>query len=129
MASRFETFFKTYAMPVLRREFDREVDLIDDSGNELRFDCFVDLDPIQSGEGFSDLQGRVSVRTSDLLAKVDTDAYGEWIKARYKNEIFDVYASMPDEYGSTVFNMRRKHSSQQHSNLYDINGEQAVWSS
>jgi hypothetical protein len=124
MASRFESFFKTYAMPVLRREFDREVDFIDDDGNELRFDCFIDLEEIPSGEGFADLQGRVSVRTSDLLARVDTDAYGDWKMARIRDEIFDVYASMPDEYGSTVFNVRRKHSSQQHSNLFDINGDQ-----
>jgi hypothetical protein len=124
MASRFESFFKTYAMPVLRREFDREVDFIDDDGNELRFDCFYDLDEIPSGEGTVDLQGSVSVRTSDLLAKVDTDAYGDWKKARIRNQIFDVYASMPDEYGSTVFNVRRKFEEQQHSNLYDLHGNQ-----
>jgi hypothetical protein len=124
MASRFESFFKTYAMPVLRREFDREVDFIDDDGNELRFDCFYDLDEIPSGEGTVDLQGMVSVRTSDLLAKVDTDAYGNWKKARIRDQIFDVYAAMPDEYGSTVFNVRRKFEEQQHSNLYDLHGNQ-----
>jgi hypothetical protein len=124
MASRFESFFKTYAMPVLRREFDREVDFIDDDGNELRFNCFYDLDEIPSGEGTVDLQGRVSVRTSDLLARVDTDTYGDWRKARIRDQIFDVYASMPDEYGSTVFNVRRKFEEQQHSNLYDLHGNQ-----
>ncbi len=124
MASRFETFFKTYAMPVLRREFDREVDFIDDDGNELRFNCFYDLDEIPSGEGTVDLQGSVSVRTSDLLAKVDADAYGDWKQARIKDQIFDVYAAMPDEYGSTVFNVRRKFEEQQHSNLYDLHGKQ-----
>lgn len=124
MASRFETFFKAYAMPVLRREFDQTADFIDGSGNELRFNCFIDMDEIPSGEGFADVQGRVSVRTSDLLKQVNTDAYGDWRKARIKNELFDIYAHEPDGYGSTIFNVRRRYESQQHSNIFDITGRQ-----
>lgn len=124
MSSRFSTFFRNHATPVLRREFNQPVDFIDRTGTEIRFSCFVDLDEIPSGEEFSDLQGKVSVKTVDLRGYVDTDGLGDLIKVRYSDELFDVYGAKPDEFGSTIFSIRRRFDQQQHSNQFDLSGTQ-----
>lgn len=124
MASVFETFFAAHAMPILRSQFDKEVDMINGSGAEVRFAAMVDLDEIPAAEGFADLQGRVSIKTSDLTEAINPDGLGSWLKCRYRGELFDVYASMPDDYGSTVFNIRRRYEEQQQSNLFDVSGRQ-----
>jgi hypothetical protein len=38
--------------------------------------------------------------------------------------MFDIYAVKPDEFGSTIFSVRRRYESQQHSNVFDITGRQ-----
>jgi hypothetical protein len=125
MVSRFEGFFKKHAAPVLRREFNQFVDFLDDDDNEIRLRCFVDLEEIPTGEGFADLQGKVTVKTSSLRRRIPVDETGVWSKARIHDQLFDVYACHPDQFGSTVFNVRRRYESQQHSNVFDITGRQA----
>ena len=129
MTSRFERRFKAQALPLLEREFNQPIKLIDTGDSEVSFQCFLDLDDATTEEGFSDIQGTLSIRTSAVLAKIDAADLGKWNRARIRGQIFDVYAVLPDQFGSTVFSVRRKHDEQKHTNIFDINGEQAVWSS
>jgi hypothetical protein len=124
MVSKFESFFKLRAMPGLRREFNQMVDFIDEDGNEIRLRAFVDLEDIPSGDGFADLQGNLSVRTTSLRRRIPVDETGLWTKARIHSDMFDIYAVKPDEFGSTIFSVRRRYESQQHSNVFDITGRQ-----
>lgn len=124
MVSRFEGFFKKHAALVLRREFNQFVDFLDEDDNEIRLRCFVDFDDIPSGEGFSDLQGKLSVKTTALRRRIPVDETGLWIKARIHGQMFDVYGCEPDQFGSTVFNVRRRFDQQQHSNQFDLSGTQ-----
>jgi hypothetical protein len=125
MASRFEQRFKQFAVPRLQREFSTDVDFILDDDHELRFTAFVDIDQIPSGEGFSDVEGRVTVKTADLVAR--SAEFTLLSKVRFRDQVYDVYAQAPDHAGMTVFNIRRKHSEQNYTNLYDINGDQTKW--
>lgn len=123
MVSRFEARFKQFAVPMLAREFDTEIVFILDDASELLFYGWVDIDEIPSGgEGFVDVNGKVIVQTSKLTAEVS--AFGDLKKCRFRDEVYDVYSHTPDQYGTTVFNVRRKFEEQQHSNLYDLHGKQ-----
>jgi hypothetical protein len=128
MASRFESRFQDIAVPRLFDQFGHSVDLISaDDATEYRIDAMVSMDPVGTEEGFSDVQGNVTVKTADFVRCVETIASAA--KCRHKGQIFDVYGEATEHCGLTVFNIRRKHSEQANTNLYDINGEQAVWSS
>jgi hypothetical protein len=68
MASRFEQRFNQFAIPRLQREFATDVDFILDDDSELRFKAFTDIDQIPSGgEAFTDVDGRLTVKTADLV--------------------------------------------------------------
>jgi hypothetical protein len=86
----------------------------------------VDIEQIPSGgEAFTDVDGRLTLKTADLVSRA-----GEFTvltKVRIREQVYDVYAQAPDHAGLTVFNIRRKFEEQEHTNIYDINGEQAVW--
>jgi hypothetical protein len=128
MGSRFESRFQDIAVPRLFVQFGHSVDLISaDDATEYRIDAMVSMDPVGTEEGFSDVQGNVTVKTADFVRCVETIASAA--KCRHKGQIFDVYGEATENCGLTVFNIRRKHSEQANTNLYDINGEQAVWSS
>lgn len=126
MVSRFESSFQTRVVPVALRAFGLNVDLITaDGSKEYRFTGMLNLEDLQEGEGFSDLRGRLTIRTSDLLAKVES--FAELQRVRINDEIFHVYGHKIAGAGLTVFNIRRKASEQQHSNIFDINDQQATW--
>jgi hypothetical protein len=126
MASRFEQRFKQFAVPRLQREFSTDVDFILDDDYELRFKAFVDIDQIPSGEGFSDVEGRVTVKTADLVAR--SAEFTLLNRVRFRNQIYDVYAQAPDHAGLTVLNIRRKFEEQAQSNLFDLHGKQIPYS-
>lgn len=123
MVSRFETFFKSHALPVLQREFNRTVDFINTDDEELQVPCFVDTETIPSGEGFSDVQGRIGISSTVFNARIGS-TIGQWTRVRIRNEIWDVYTKQTDEYGTVILNVRRKYEEQPHSNLYDLHGNQ-----
>jgi len=86
----------------------------------------VDIDQIPSGgEAFTDVDGRLTVKTADLASR--SAEFTVLTKVRIRDQIYDVYAQAPDHAGLTVFNIRRKFEEQGQSNVYDIDGEQAVW--
>ena len=127
MASRFEQRFKQFAIPRLQREFATDIDFILDDESELRFSAFTDIDQIPSGgEDFTEVDGRLTVKTADLVAR-----YAEFTvltKVRIRDQIYDVYAQAPDHAGLTVFNIRRKFEEQEQSNLFDLHGKQIPYS-
>lgn len=126
MASRFESTYQARVLPAAFRAFGHDIDLISaDDSTEYRLTAMVDMDEIPSGEGFSDVQGRITVKTADLFRYVET--VGPVTKARVKGKIFDVYGEALEHCGLTKLNVRRKYEEQQHTNIYDIDGEQAVW--
>lgn len=129
MPSKFETRFKTFALPILQREFNQPIKLIDIDGNELLFQCFLKIDDIGSGDGFSDVQGQLSIKSTTVLTRIQSSEIGKWTRARVRGQIFDVYAVADDQFGTMVFNIRRKSEEQANTNLYDLSGEQAVWHS
>jgi hypothetical protein len=123
MASRFEQRFKQFAVPRLQREFATDVDFILDDDSELRFKAFTDIDQIPSGgEGFTDVDGRLTVKTADLFSRFAE--FTVLTKIRIRDQIYDVYAQAPDHAGLTVFNIRRKFNEQDQSNLFDLRGDQ-----
>jgi len=126
MPSRFESTFRDRVLPAAERAFGRDIDFILDDDHELRFKAFVDIDQIPSGgEAFTDVDGRVTVKTADLVSR--SAEFTVLTKVRIRDQIYDVYAQAPDHAGLTVFNIRRKFEEQGQSNVYDIDGEQAVW--
>ena len=128
MGSRFESRFQDIAVPKLFDQFGHSIDLISaDDASEYKITAMVDLDEVPQGEGFQQITGRLSAKTSDLARISDT--FGSITKVRYKEQIFDVHGKATDHAGVTVLNIRRKSSEQGHTNIFDINGEQAVWSS
>jgi hypothetical protein len=128
MASRFEQRFNQFAIPRLQREFATDVDFILDDDSELRFRAFTDIDQIPSGgEAFTDVDGRLTVKTADLASR--SAEFTVLTKARIRDQIYDVYAQAPDHAGLTVFNIRRKFNEQDQSNLFDLRGDQIPFAS
>jgi hypothetical protein len=126
MASRFESTYQERVLPAAFRAFGQSVDLISaDDATEYRIDAMVSMDPVGTEEGFSDVQGNVTVKTADFARCVETIASAS--KCRHKGQIFDVYGEASEHCGLTVFNIRRKHSEQDNTNLYDISGNQTLW--
>lgn len=126
MASRFESTYQERVIPAAFRAFGQTVDLISaDDATEYRIDAMVSMDPVGTEEGFSDVQGNVTVKTADFARCVETIASAS--KCRHKGQIFDVYGEASEHCGLTVFNIRRKHSEQANTNLYDISGNQTLW--
>jgi hypothetical protein len=124
MSSRFDTFFKNHARPFLAREFNQPVVLILTNNEEIHVMAFVSTEDIPTEDGFSDLQGKLSVATDQLYSLMDRTRLGEITLVRYRNELYDVYAHNPDQCGGTVFNIRRRYEEQQHSNFFDITHNQ-----
>lgn len=126
MGSRFESRFQDIAVPKLFDQFGHSIDLISaDDASEYKITAMVAMDEVGTGEGFSDVQGKVTVKTADFLRCVETIASAA--KCRHKEKIFDVYGEATEQCGLTVFNIRRKHTEQANTNLYDLSGNQTLW--
>jgi hypothetical protein len=127
MPSRFESTFRDRVLPAAERAFGRDIDFILDDDHELRFKAFVDIDQIPSGgEAFTEVDGRLTVKTADLVAR--SAEFTVLTKVRIRDQIYDVYAQAPDHAGLTVFNIRRKFDEQDQSNLFDLHGKQIPYS-
>jgi len=114
-------------VPRLFVQFGHSVDLISaDDATEYRIDAMVSMDPVGTEEGFSDVQGNVTVKTADFARCVETIASAS--KCRHKGQIFDVYGEASEHCGLTVFNIRRKYSEQANTNIYDLHGNQIPFS-
>lgn len=126
MVSRFESTFRDRVIPAAERAFGVTVYFIFEDGSEFQFTGLVDLNGVSGGdEVFTRVDGTLTIKTSALVAKVeDTDVL---TSVRIREEVFHVFAKSPSICGFTVFNIRRKASEQDHTNMYDMNDQQAVW--
>lgn len=126
MASRFESTYQERVLPAAFRAFGQSADLISaDDASEYKITAMVAMDEVGTGEGFSDVQGKVSVKAVDLFRCIENIASAA--KFRHKGQIFDVYGEATEQCGLIVFNVRRKHSEQANTNLYDLSGNQTLW--
>ena len=108
MASRFESRFQDIAVPRLFYQFGHSVDLISaDDASEYKITAMVAMDPVGTGEGFSDVQGSVTVKTADFLRCVETIASAA--KCRHKGKIFDVYGEATEQSGHDAIIQARRH--------------------
>ena len=98
-----------------------------DGGVKLK--AIVDIpDVTDSGEGSFPVTGSISVATADLKRLRLKD--GVVMEATIRETVWQLYDQSTDEFGVTKYPIRRKHNdaSPKYSNIYDISGEQAVWS-
>jgi hypothetical protein len=124
MSSRFEQFFVSYAMPVLRREFNQLIYLATRDCQEFPVQCMMDLEEITSTQGNPEVQGRISIKVADLLAYIERPHFGNLITATIGGQVFDIYAEMTEQFDSIVFNVKRKFDEQKITNLFDLHGNQ-----
>ena len=98
-----------------------------DGGVKLK--AIVDIpDVTDSGEGSFPVTGSISVATGDLTRLRLKD--GAIMEATIRETVWQLYDQSTDEFGMTKYPIRRKHNdtNPKYSNIYDISGEQAVWS-
>lgn len=122
MVSRFEQFFSSYAMPVLRREFNGLIYVATRDAQEFPINCMTDLEEITSTQGNPEVQGRISIKVSELLAFIERPQFGNLITALIGGQVFDIYGEMTEQFDSVVFNVKRKFDEQKITNLFDLHG-------
>jgi hypothetical protein len=96
---------------------------------DVKLNAIVDIpDVTDSGEGSFPVTGSVSVATADLTRLRLKD--GVIMEATIRGTVWQLYDQSTDEFGMTKYSIRRKHNdtNPKYSNIYDISGEQAVWS-
>lgn len=100
-----------------------------DTGTAIRNVKFiVDIDETTSvSEGFVIVTGRITCETKDVARFITPR--GTVKTATTRGFDWHIYEQGSDEFGLTAFNIRRKMGESEYSNLYDINDQQAVWSS
>lgn len=123
MSSAFSRRAAVVGTPLAIRHNAELVTLYGDENAETRVSAIVDLDDATSaGEGFVEIEGRLSVRTTDFSGKIIPN--GVVRSALIRGEVYYTFAQSTDRNGLTTFNIRRKYEEQQQSNLYDLHGEQ-----
>ena len=98
-----------------------------DTGTSIRNVKFiVDIDETTSvAEGFVTVTGRITCETKDVTRFMTPRGTVKTATARGYE--WHIYEQGSDEFGMTTFNVRRKMSESEYSNLYDINDQQAKW--
>ena len=126
MVSRFESTFRDRVIPAAERAFGVAVDFILADDSELRLDAMPEIDEIPPGdEKYTKVEGTVTIRTALLIANLaETDVL---TRVRVRDQVYHVYAQSSSHAGLTVLNVRRKASEQKHTNMYDLNDQQATW--
>ena len=95
----------------------------------VKIKAIIDIpDVTDSGEGSFPVTGSISVAKADLTRLRLKD--GVIMEATIRETVWQLYDQSTDEFGMTKYPIRRKHNdtNPKYSNIYDISGEQAVWS-
>lgn len=88
--------------------------------------AIVEIDePIVQSEGPSEVEGRLSIQTSDLEQMNFQEA--PVLSAIIRGENFHILGHLTDDFGVTRFSIRRNLREAKHSNLYDMSDRQAQW--
>lgn len=127
MFSLFEQRFNARAVPQLEREFGAAAVFIFEDCSELPLTgAMVDVEQMPADDsGHVAIEGRLTIATTTLTSNlVDTEIL---TSVRVREQLFHIYGKSPPYCGLTVFNIRRKVIEQDHTNMYDINDNQAVW--
>ena len=107
-------------------EFAELITLHLDGGIKLK--AIVDIpESTDTGEGAFPVTGSISVAAADLQRfRLKTGAI---LEATIRATTWQLYDQSTDEFGMVRYLVRRKNddTNQKYTNLYDINGEQAVW--
>lgn len=126
MSSAFSRRAAAIGTPLGIRHNGESVVLYGDDGLTVTMLAIVDLDQATAtASGLVDVDGRISLKTSELSKKFDP--VGLVRLAVIRGQEFDLYVANPDAFGLTVFNVRRKQDEEDRTNIYDIDGEQATW--
>ena len=128
MSSPFATRMAAIGAPLGIRHNSEPVTIRSVNDVELTLKAIVELDDMNSAaEGFIVVTGRLLIETAIVLRKVI--AIGTVIHAVARGEQWHVYDQSGDRDGWTHFNLRRKVSQSSHTNIYDLDDNQAVWHS
>jgi hypothetical protein len=123
MSSAFSRRAAVVGTPLAIRHNGETVTLYGDDDSETKVSAIVDLDDATSaGEGFVEIEGRLSVRTADFSGKINPN--GVVRSALIRGHVYYTFSQSTDQNGLTTFNIRRKFDEQQQSNLYDLHGNQ-----
>ena len=126
MVSRFESTFRDRVVLAAERAFGVAVDFILSDDSELRLTATVDIEDVPLGDDrYQRMEGKITIRTSLLAENLGE---GDVLTAvRVRDEVYHVYGKSSSHCGLTVLNIRRMASEQDHTNMYDLNDQQAVW--
>lgn len=88
--------------------------------------AIVEIDePIVQIEEPSEIEGRMSIKTSDLEQMDFADV--PVLSVVIRGEDYHIFDHLTDDFGVTRFSIRRKFQEARHSNLYDLSDRQARW--
>lgn len=89
--------------------------------------AIVEIDDVTSAaDGYIDITGRLFVETAVVLQKLSP--LGTILKAVVRGTQWHVYEQSENRDGLVFINIRRKFAEQQHTNLYDLHGNQIPYS-
>lgn len=94
-----------------------------DSGNIAAIGLVAAIDRIEVDDQPADLETTIRVPQSQVAVDVSTIQ-----SATLRGNEWHVVAAEPTEQGLVLFSLRRKHIEAGHSNIFDLNDEQAGWS-
>jgi hypothetical protein len=129
MTNPFASRLAAIGAPLGTRFNGEPVTVTTDTGTAIRNVKFiVDIDETTSvSEGFVIVTGRITCETKNVARFITPR--GTVKTATTRGFDWHIYEQGSDEFGLTTFNIRRKMGESEYSNLYDINDQQAVWSS
>lgn len=97
-----------------------------DDDSTKRITAIVDISESQQVlDGLIEVNGRISLKTTDVTKHVTPN--GVAVSATIRGQEWHLYGQAPDQFGLTMINIRRKFDESVHSNIYDMNDQQAVW--
>jgi len=112
--------------PLGKRHNSEPITVTFDDDSTLRGRAVVDIDdPQPSLDGVVVVEGRMSVLVSDVARYFTPRGIVQKVLAREEN--WHVYGRGPNQFGMQVFLIRRTFREADHTNIYDINDNQAVW--
>jgi len=94
---------------------------------DIRLTAIVDVPPITDAAfGSTDVTGLLSLKTADLAA-YSLVSYPV-LTAIIRGQNWHLHSQVNDGFGVTTFALRSKFEGVKHSNIYDLDGNQASWS-
>jgi hypothetical protein len=101
--------------------FAERITVVSDSDNQMTVTAVIDIPDTNGG----DVEGRMQVSAAE--ATRFTFRAGIPYQFTRKGIVFDIYDEMPEEMGLVTLLVRKKKETNRHTDIYDIDGEQAVW--